>query len=127
MVFHITNYMRETNVWMIRKMRWILWGGVLATPVFRVTYWDMLGRRQAWRSHWFGGSEEQQKARAESLVGDWGYHPRYEPVYAHSMKNRKYASQTPEETLNDHPRLSPTGNMKSKRGLVPGKDIRSLV
>ena len=23
MVFHITNYMRETNVWMIRKMRWV--------------------------------------------------------------------------------------------------------
>ena len=90
MVFHVTNYMRETNVWMIRKMRWILWGGVAAVPIYRMTYWDTLGRRIAWRSHWFGGSEDYQKERAEALSAYWGYHPRYEPVYAFSMKHRKY-------------------------------------
>ena len=60
MVFHITNYMRETNVWMIRKMRWILWGGVSAIPIFRITYWDYLGRRVSWRDHLFGGTEVQK-------------------------------------------------------------------
>ena len=104
-----------------------MWGLVLAIPIFRITYWDMLGRRIAWRSHWFGGTEEEQKARAENLIGDWGYHPRYEPVYGFSLKNRKYDGQTPEEKLNDHPRLSPTGNMKEKRGIVPGKNVRQIV
>ena len=61
MVFHVTNYMRETNVWMIRKMRWILWGGVAATPFYRNTYWDFLGRRVAWRDTLFGGTEEEKK------------------------------------------------------------------
>ena len=60
MVFHITNYMRETNVWMIRKMRWILWGGVLAIPIYRNTYWDYLGRRVAW-SNWFSRKTEDEK------------------------------------------------------------------
>jgi hypothetical protein len=57
MVFHITNYMRETNVWMIRKGRWLLWGGVAMTPIYRNTYWDFLGRRVAWRDYYFGGTE----------------------------------------------------------------------
>ena len=49
MVFHIANYMRETNVWMIRKMRWMFWGIVAAVPIYRNTYCDYLGRRSAWR------------------------------------------------------------------------------
>ena len=49
MVFHVTNYMRETNVWMIRKMRWIFWSLGLSVPIYRNTYWDYLGRRAAWR------------------------------------------------------------------------------
>jgi hypothetical protein len=40
MVYHVTNYMRETNVWMIRKMRWILWSVFGFVPVYRMTYWD---------------------------------------------------------------------------------------
>ena len=90
MVFHVTNYMRETNVWMIRKMRWILWGMVSATPIYRCTYWDYLNRRVAWRTYYFGGTEEEKKAHAESLIGNWGYKPRYEPVYDFSIKNKKY-------------------------------------
>ena len=90
MVFHITNYMRETNVWMIRKMRWILWGGVAATPIYRNTYWDFLGRRVAWRDSLFGGTEEEKKKWAEDHSAAWGYVPRYEPVYSFSLKARKY-------------------------------------
>ena len=108
MVFHVTNYMRETNVWMIRKMRWIFWGGVMAVPIYRCTYWDYLGRRVAWRdSLGFWGTEEEKKAKAEADVGNWGYHPRYEPVYSFSLKARKYENQTDLERVNDHPRLSP--------------------
>ena len=66
MVFHITNYMRETNVWMIRKGRWFLWSMVLAVPIYRNTYWDYLGRRVAWRdSLGFWGTEDEKKIKAE--------------------------------------------------------------
>lgn len=90
MVFHVTNYMRETNVWMIRKMRWILWGMVSATPLYRCTYWDTLGRRTAYRDHYLGGTEGFKKEKAEDLRANWGYKPRYEPAYDFSLKNQKY-------------------------------------
>ena len=89
MVFHVTNYMRETNVWMIRKGRWFLWGFVTAIPIYRNTYWDYLGRRQA-MTLWFYGvigyTEKDFQEEAESRKGDWGYKPRYEPVYPFSLK-----------------------------------------
>jgi len=77
MVFHITNYMRETNVWMIRKMRWILWGGVAFVPLYRNFYWDYHGRRVAFKKWWYGLSEAQLREQAENSKADWGYHPRY--------------------------------------------------
>lgn len=54
MVFHITNYMRETNVWMIRKMRWMLWGFCLFIPLYRTFYWDYIGRRVVFKD-WLRG------------------------------------------------------------------------
>lgn len=86
MVFHIMNYMRETNVWMIRKMRWIFWGGVLFTPIYRLTYHDFLARRVTWRKYFFGGSDEDQKAWAAEKKGDWGFKSRYEPTLDFSIK-----------------------------------------
>jgi hypothetical protein len=106
MVFHITNYMRETNVWMIRKMRWILWTIGFSLPIYRNTYWDYLGRRAAWRDHFSGKTEDEKRAEAEAKRADWGYHPRYEPKYEFSIKARKYATQTPEEAINDIPRIT---------------------
>lgn len=86
MVFHVMNYMRETNVWMIRKMRWILWGTIGFIPFYRNTYWDYLGRRAAWRDSLSGKTEEEKRAEAEALRGNWGYHPRYEAKYDFSIK-----------------------------------------
>ena len=91
MVFHIMNYMRETNTWMIRKMRWIFWGLVLAVPIYRNTYWDYLGRRVAWRDHLFGGTEAERIQWAESKRADWGFKARYESKYDFSIKKQKYA------------------------------------
>jgi len=90
MVFHITNYMRETNVWMIRKMRWIFWSVFAFVPLYRNFYWDYLGRRVAWKDD-FKGTPEEKRAYAESLKGDWGFHPRYDAKYPFSIKTRKYA------------------------------------
>ena len=76
MVFHISNYMRETNVWMIRKCRWIFWGLGASVPFYRNTYWEFLGRRVAWKDH-YTGTEEEKRAQAEAKRADWGFHPRY--------------------------------------------------
>lgn len=121
------NYMRETNTWMIRKMRWIFWSIVLCVPVYRNTYWDYLGRRVAWRRQFFGGSEEEQIAWAESKKADWGFHPRYEAKYDFSIKAAKHAQQTREEQYRDMPRLNTRDTDESRAGLMEPKDVRSIV
>lgn len=90
MVFHVTNYMRETNVWMIRKGRWILWGLVSSVPIYRSQYWDYLGRRVAVKNWLYGWSEDRQREEAEAKKADWGYKPRYTPVYDFSIKKAKH-------------------------------------
>ena len=60
MVFHITNYMRETNTWMIRKMRWIFWCTFGFIPFYRNVYWDYLGRRVAWKDSMSGKTEAEK-------------------------------------------------------------------
>ena len=89
MVFHITNYMRETNVWMIRKMRWMFWSFFAFIPLYRTFYWDFLGRRVAWKDDL--QTPEEKRAQAESLKADWGFTPRYDAKYPFSIKTRKYA------------------------------------
>ena len=91
MVFHICNYMRETNVWMIRKMRWMFWGTFGFIPFYRTVYWDYLGRRVAWKDHFSGKTEAEKREEAEAARADWGYHPRYEGKYDFSIKTRKQA------------------------------------
>ena len=126
MVFHVTNYMRETNVWMIRKGRWILWGMCSFVPLYRNFYWDFLARRVAWKDY-YGGSEDEKKQRAESLKADWGYKPRYEPIYPFSIKRAKYDMQTREEKIADHPRLATSHTREGKEGLFEPKQVRSIV
>ena len=91
MVFHITNYMRETNVWMIRKGRWMLWGLCGFVPLYRNFYWDFIGRRVVWKDYLSGKTEEQKKQKAEDDRTSWGYKPRYEPTNDFSIKARKYS------------------------------------
>ena len=127
MVFHITNYMRETNVWMIRKGRWLLWGFCLFIPIYRTVYWDFLGRRVAWKDYYSGLTEDEKRQKAEAERANWGYKPRYEPTYDFSLKRRKYDAQTREETYKDHPRIA-TGHTKEMReGMYTPKYVRTLV
>ena len=128
MVFHIANYMRETNVWMIRKMRWMFWGVVASVPIYRNTYWDYLGRRSAWREYYFGGSVEQRIATAESWEGNWGYHPRYEAKLPFSIKTAKYEAQTPLEAVRDIPRIHRKASMiYGQEGISKPKEVRSMM
>jgi len=125
MVFHVSNYMRETNVWMIRKMRWIFWSIALSVPIYRNTYWDYLGRRTAWVEYLRPGTVNEKIERAESLRADWGFHPRYEAKYPFSIKTHKYANQTRKEALEDLPRLHTRSSMiYGQEKLVEPKHIR---
>jgi hypothetical protein len=114
MVFHVTNFMRETNVWMIRKMRWILWGCVGFIPLYRNFYWDYLGRRVAWKDYYKRQTEAERIEEADRLRANWGYHPRYEPVYSFSLKKQKYDQQTPEEYYKDLPRIVTTMSREAR-------------
>ena len=127
MVFHITNYMRETNVWMIRKCRWIIWCTMGFVPFYRMTYYEYLGRRQAYWSHYMGGTEAERKEYAESQKGNWGYHPRYEAKYDFSIKTHKYATQTREERVADTPRMRTKESKNAIQGMANTSDVNTLI
>lgn len=126
MVFHVTNYMRETNVWMIRKMRWILWGGCAFIPLYRTFYWDFIGRRVVFKDWLRGKSEEQKKEEAIQLRANWGYKPRYEPVLDFSIKQKIHEQQTREEMFADRPRVRTTMSKENKEGKLNPKDVRTI-
>ena len=126
MVFHITNYMRETNVWMIRKMRWMLWGFCTFVPLYRNVYWDFHARRVSWKS-WFDRRTEKQKAEdAKAQKGQWGYKPRYEPIYDFSLKKRRYDMQTKSERVRDTPRICATRNGWNRKGLMDPVKLQEM-
>ena len=127
MVFHVTNYMRETNVWMIRKGRWMLWSFCLFIPRYRTFYWDCLARRVAWKNYFSGLTEEQKKQQAEEKRANWGYKPRYEPTYDFSLKRRKYDAQTREDYYKDTPRIGTGHTREMREGMASAKEIRTLV
>ena len=127
MVFHITNYMRETNTWMIRKMRWIFWSFFGFIPFYRNVYWDYLGRRVAWKDSLSGKSEADRMAEAESERADWGYHPRYEGKYPFSIKTRKQAEMTREETLRDTPRIRLHELKGEEQGLMKHSEVQNFI
>lgn len=127
MVFHVTNYMRETNVWMIRKQRWVFWGLVGFVPLYRNFYWDFLGRRVVWKDYLSGKTEEEKRQEAIAKRADWGYKPRYEPIYEFSIKSRKYALQTIEEKIDDTPRVQTVMGRERRENYATPKEIRTIV
>ena len=127
MVFHITNYMKETNVWMIRKGRWMLWGFCGFLPLYRNFYWDFVGRRVVWKEYFSGLTEDDKKGKAEEDRANWGYKPRYEPTYDFSIKARKYSEQTREERFADHPRIVTGHTREMRENLASPKEVRTMV
>ena len=127
MVFHVTNYMRETNVWMIRKCRWIFWSIGAAVPIYRNVYWDYLARRTAWRERFSNMTDAEKQAQAESERANWGYRPRYTPVHDFSIKKAIQDEQTPEEEVNDTPRIRLHDKQAARRGLLTATDVSSVI
>ena len=127
MVFHVTNYMRETNVWMIRKMRWIFWCTFGFVPAYRNFYWDYLGRRVAWKDSLSGKTEDERRAEAEAQRADWGFHPRYEGKYPFSIKSRIQAAQTQEEAIRDIPRVRVHDTKDKQMGYMQHSEVQSMI
>jgi hypothetical protein len=98
--------MRETNVWMIRKCRYLLWFGCAFVPLYRNFYWDYIGRRVVLKEWLSGWTEDQKREDAIEKRSNWGYKPRYEPIYDFSLKKSKYDEQSLEEYYEDHPRIT---------------------
>ena len=118
--------MRETNAWWIRKVRWIAWIGALYIPISRNTHWDYHARRVAWGAKLQNKTEEEQREEAEAQKANWGYNPRYEPVYEHSLKKEKYARQTRLEAVLDTPRVKTNARTVERHGVTAPKDVRTL-
>ncbi len=126
MVFHNTNWMRETNAWWIRKVRWMTWSCAFYIPLYRNTYWDYHSRRVAFGNKMDRRPEEQRVADAKALKGNWGYKPRYAPVFEHSMKREKYAQQSKLDRIEDTPRVRTNVSSSVRVGLKAPKDIRTI-
>ena len=126
-MFHICNYMRETNTWMIRKMRWILWCTFGFIPAYRNFYWDFLGRRVAWKDSMSGKTDADRQAEAVAARADWGYHPRYEGKLNFSIKTRKQAEQTEEEAMRDIPRVRLHDTKDKLAGYMKHSDVQTLI
>ena len=119
--------MRETNTWMIRKMRWILWGTFSFIPMYRNFYWDYLGRRVAWKESLSSMSEDEKRQYWEARRADWGFHPRFEASLPFSIKTAKYAAQTREEALRDVPRIRTADDLDGQAGIMKSDEVNSLV
>ena len=69
-------------------------------------------------------SEVEQIADAKKEKADWGYKPRYDPVYDYSLKKEKYSRQSRSEEVHDTPRIVHSMHKEKKRGLIPTADIK---
>eukprot|EP00352_Strombidinopsis_acuminata_P002713 CAMPEP_0176382270 /NCGR_PEP_ID=MMETSP0126-20121128/32555_1 /TAXON_ID=141414 ORGANISM="Strombidinopsis acuminatum, Strain SPMC142" /NCGR_SAMPLE_ID=MMETSP0126 /ASSEMBLY_ACC=CAM_ASM_000229 /LENGTH=141 /DNA_ID=CAMNT_0017746609 /DNA_START=121 /DNA_END=546 /DNA_ORIENTATION=- len=91
-----------------------------------MTYYEYLGRRQAYWSYYMGGTEDERREYAQTQKGNWGYHPRYEAKYDFSLKTRKYDLQTPEEKLSDMPRMMTKEGKQRQQGMMRASDINTF-
>lgn len=106
MVYFKTNWIQDSNRWVIRKVRpWVFlaFGGAL---FFTFTYYEYLGRRVVFIRKYIDSRTDQEKQHAaDNLRSRFGYKPRYEPSLEISIKKEKYSKQNLVETFNDTPRL----------------------
>ena len=72
-------------------------------------------------------TEADKIEEAKQEKGNWGYRPRYEPTYVHSMKAKKYANQTKSERVRDTPRLSTSSQRDERVGFEKPEKVQSLL
>lgn len=106
MVYFKTNWIKDSNQWMIRKVRpWFLLVAV-GGFVYHFTIHEMLARRVAFFNKYIDPRTPQEKQNDSNLYRSrFGYKPRYEPSLPISIKKEKYANQSLKEMVEDTPRL----------------------
>jgi hypothetical protein len=105
MVYFKTNWIKDSNQWVIRKVRpWVFGAGILYF-VYNFTIYEMLGRRVVLFRKLDPRTEKELQEDANKHRSRFGYMPRYEPTMDRSIKRKKYDAQTFEEMINDVPRL----------------------
>jgi hypothetical protein len=106
MVYFKTNWIKDSNQWVIRKIRPWAYGGGILFFAYHFTQIEYLGRRVVLFKNYFDPRSEKEKLKAaEEKRSRWGYQPRFEPTLERSIKKRKYDQQTLEEMVNDTPRI----------------------
>jgi hypothetical protein len=111
MVYFKTNWIKDSNQWVIRKIRpWtiLIFGGWFA---FSFTYYEFLGKRVAFTNKYLDPRTPEEKQRdANKYRSRWGFKARYEPNLDISIKKEKYKNQDLKETFLDTPRLEISKN-----------------
>lgn len=106
MVYFKTNYIKECNTWVIRKVRPFVFPAMFGFLYIHFTLYDFLGRRvMFYRKYLDWRTNDEKNIDAKNQTSNFGYRPRYEPTYERSIKKRKYEGQTLQESLLDTPRL----------------------
>ena len=111
MVYFKTNWIQDSNRWVIRKVRPWVYLSLGGFFIFHFTYYQYLGRRVVffkkyldWRT-----PEELQKD-ADNQRSRFGYKPRYEPTLEISIKKQKYQKENLIDTIKDTPRINSKAN-----------------
>lgn len=127
MVYFKTNWIKDSNQWVIRKIRPWAWGLGIAYFAYNFTMYEYLGRRVALvRKYFDPRTEEEKKKDAEIKRSRWGYSPRYEPSLERSIKKRKYETQTLEETISDTPRMETSKSyIKNRAHFIDDHNIQT--
>lgn len=105
MVYFKTNFIKDSNVWVIRKVRPFVWGGFFVGFWYYFMMYEYVGRKVVLLRKLDPRSQKDIENDAIKKRSRWGYQPRFEPSLERSIKKRKYDNQTLEETVNDTPRI----------------------
>jgi len=106
MVYFKTNWIKDSNQWVIRKIRPWVFGFTFLFFGYHFSIYEMLGRRvYLFNKYIDPRTPEEKQADANRFRSRWGYKPRYEPTLEISIKKEKYRNQSLKETLEDTPRI----------------------
>ena len=105
MVYFKTNFIKDSNTWVIRKVRPFVYGLFGFGAFYYFLMYEYLGRKVVLLRKLDPRTEDELQNAAIKKRTRWGYQPRFEPSLERSIKKRKYSAQNLEETINDTPRI----------------------
>ena len=92
MVFHHTNFVAETNIWWLRRVRPVWMVGVSALVFWMGYRYYMYQKLAAVWTHWTPEQEQQLRAqhnkRLSAIYRDFGFNSFYKPTLERSRKRQ---------------------------------------